>query len=811
MMKLLQLHTTIWLCLVTTVNLLSQNSYLVTGELQDDLGQPIAYANAVIYNAIDTTIAKMNYSEDDGSFEIRVDGPGEYFLEVTYVGLANFRSTEFTLDEANQTRKFSTITLNPQGETLAEVVVTARKPLLEVKPDKMVVNVAGSINATGNNALELLRKSPGVMVDQNENISLLGKSGVQVYINGKRSPLSGDQLANYLKSLPSEDIDNIELITQPSARYDAEGNAGIINIVLRKNQNEGYNANVALSYSKGERSNYNGSVNGNYKNGRVNVYGSLSYYDNDYLNTQVIYRNQNGMVFDQDLKSLSNVNGLNYRGGIDYQLSDRSTLGVMINGNNNVWDWVKESKALILSQGSNVVDSILWSDGGNHSSNNNMNYNLNYQWKGSNDQTLNFDADYGYFGRDNEQDQPNVYTDGSGEEILRRNDYFIKSPSRIDIYTLKSDYERPFLSGQLSGGLKWSKVLTDNNFNFYEVYGEEKVQDMNRSNDFTYDEQVYAAYLSFQRAFEKWSFQGGLRAEHSRTRGLLESLQDIELDDVKRNYTDLFPSMGLTYNLNDKNALQLTYSRRINRPNYSSLNPFEFQLDELTYEKGNPFLTPEYTNKLQVSHTWNHSITTSLGYSHTRDLITQIIEVEEGNAAYQTHQNLATQKDISLGVSGSVPITSWWSSFSNLMYYYRETYGEVNQGKEARLNLNSFTVYSQHTFTLPGKMSLEIDGYYNSPSLWGGQFVSASQWGVNAGVQRKLFQDKATLKLAFSDLFNSQGWESRSEVGDFYLFTKGTWDSQRVRLSFSYTLGNTGIKVRQRATGLEDEKSRVGS
>src|SRR5690606_8527377 len=246
---------------------------------------------------------------------------------------------------------------------------------------------------------------------------------------------------------------------------------------------------------------------------------------------------------------------------------------------------------------------------------------------------------------------------------------FIKSPSRIDIYTLKSDYERPFLSGQLSGGLKWSKVLTDNNFNFYEVYGEEKVQDMNRSNDFTYDEQVYAAYLSFQRAFEKWSFQGGLRAEHSRTRGLLESLQDIELDDVMRNYTDLFPSMGLTYNLNDKNALQLTYSRRINRPNYSSLNPFEFQLDELTYEKGNPFLTPEYTNKLQVSHTWNHSITTSLGYSDRKSVVTQIIEVEEGNAAYQTHQNLATQKDISLGVSGSVPITSWWSSFSNLMYY----------------------------------------------------------------------------------------------------------------------------------------------
>lgn len=798
----------VWFC--PTIGLFGQTSFDVSGVLEDETGQPLAYANAVVYSTADSSIVKMNYSEDDGQFEVAVNEPGNYFLEITYVGLEGFRSQAFELNSNNPSRNFSTIVLAARGERLDEVVVTARKPLLEVKPDKMVVNVAGSINSSGNNALELLRKSPGVMIDQNENISLLGKSGVQIYINDKKSPLSGDQLANFLKSMPSEDIESIELITQPSAKYDAEGNAGIINIVLRKSQNEGYNANVALSYSQGEKASYNGSLNTNYKNGKFNAYGSLSLYDNHWPNTQTLYRDQNGMIFDQDLKSLSHGRGFNYRAGMDYQLSSQSTLGVLVNGNESSWDWMKESKALIRSKGSNTIDSILWSDGGVESQYSNTNYNVNYQWRGNQNQSLNIDADYGHFGLENAQDQPNVYTDATGQEVLQRNDYFIQAPSDIDIYTLKSDYEQPLWSGQLSTGLKWSKVLTDNNFNFFRVLDDEKIRDLNRSSDFEYDEQVYAAYLSYNARVDKWGFQGGIRAEHSRTRGLLESQQDIELDDVKRHYTDFFPSLGVTYQVNDKNALQLNYSRRINRPNYNSLNPFEFQLDELTYEKGNPFLTPEYTQKIQLNHTWNHSINTAVGYSHTKDMITQIIEVEEGNAAYQTHRNLASQKDISLSVSGSVPITSWWSSFSNLMYFYRETFGQVNQGQDARLTINSATLYSQHTFTLPGELSLEIDGYYNSPTIWGGQFVNEAQWGVNAGIQKKLFQDKATLKLSVSDIFDSQGWASHSEVGDFYLSTRGTWDSQRIRVSFSYALGNTKVKARQRTSGLEDEKSRVG-
>ncbi len=799
----------IWLC--PMVNLFCQTPYQVSGHLQDESGQPVAYANAVLYQSSDTSVVKMNYSGDDGSFVVQSDEPGNFYLEITYVGLQDFRSETFDLNVDNPQQDFQTLTLATRGEKLKEVVVTARKPLLEVKPDKMVVNVAGSINSSGNNALELLRKSPGVMVDQNENVSLLGKSGIQIYINDKKSPLSGEQLANYLKSMPSEDIERIELITQPSARYDAEGNAGIINIVLRKNQNEGYNANVALSYSQGEKSNYSGSVNTNYKSGNVNLYGSLSYYDNEYPNTQVIYREQNGMVFDQDLKTLSKSDGINYRAGVDYNLSDKSVLGVLVHGNNNSWDWRKESRAQIGRKGSTEIDSILWSNGGNRSDNHNTNFNVNYQLKGEKEQSLNIDADYGFFNHKNEQEQPNIYTDASGEEILQSREYFIMAPSRIDIYTLKSDYEQPLWAGKITTGLKWSKVLTDNNFNFFDVLDDVKIKDGDRSNDFAYDEQVYAAYIAYNKKVDKLGIQGGLRVEHSRTHGLLESQQDVELDDVKRNYTDFFPSMGITYDLNDKNVVQLTYSRRINRPNYSSLNPFEFQLDELTYEKGNPFLTPEYTNKVQLSYTWNHMITSSAAYSHTRDLITQIIEVGEENSAYQTHSNLASQKDISVSVSGSSPICTWWSALTNINYFYRETFGKVNQGKDASLHLNSFQLYAQHTFTLPGDFSLEIDGYYNSPSLWGGQFVSTRQWGVNAGVQKKLFQDKATLKLAVSDIFDSQGWESYSEVGDFYLSSKGTWDSQRVRLSFSYSLGNSGVKTRQRSTGLEDEKSRVGS
>lgn len=797
----------IWACL-TSAN--AQSPFTITGNLNDESEEVISYANIVLYDGADTSIVKMNYSEDNGDFLLETDQAGSYFIEITYIGLQGYRSQPFELNPGQPTKEFSTITLKVQGETLKELVVTARKPLLEVKPDKMVVNVAGSINAAGNNALELLRKSPGVMVDHNENISLMGKSGIQIYINGKRSPLNGDQLANYLKSLPSEDIENIELITQPSAKYDAEGNAGIINIVLRKNQSEGYNTNIATGYSQGEKARYNGSVNTNLKKGKFNVYGALSYNNNQWPNSQVIYREQNGMVFDQQLNTLSSGEGLNYRGGIDYSLSSKSILGIMIHGNTNEWDWAKESTAYIRSTDHSEIDSILISDGGNFSKNTNTNYNINYKYTGEKDQSLNIDADYGVFGHKNHQDQPNIYTDASGQEILQRRDYYIEAPSEIEILTIKTDYEQPVWAGKMGTGLKWSKVLTDNTFDFYNVFSGDKFQDMDRSNDYTYDEQVFAGYLTYNTKINKWGIKGGLRAEHTRSRGILESQMQTELNDVRRNYTDIFPSLGFTYDLSEKNVLQLSYSRRINRPNYNSLNPFEFKLDELTYEKGNPFLSPEYTNKLQLSHTWNHMITSTLGYSETKDMISQLIEVADGNAAYQTYQNLASQKDISFNVSGSIPIVEWWSAFSNATYNYRETFGEVNQGQEARLHLNSFNFYSQHTFTLPSDFSLELDGFYNSPTIWGGQFVSKQQWGINLGVQKKLFDNKANLKVAINDIFNTMRWESNSKVGDFFLLSRGNWDSQQLKVSFSYSLGNNKIKSRQRSTGLEDEKNRVG-
>lgn len=799
----------IFLLILNSFSLQSQTAYEVTGNLQDDSSQPVSYANAVLYQVSDSAVVRMNYSEENGDFTIGTDQAGQYYLEVTYVGLQTYRSQPFDLNESSRSKDFGSIALSVQGETLDQVVVTARKPLLEVHPDKMVVNVAGSINSAGNNALELLRKSPGVMVDQNDNISLLGQSGVRIYINGKKSPLSGDQLANYLKSLPSEDIENIELITQPSARYDAEGNAGIINIVLRKNQSEGYNANVALSYAQGKKARYNGSVNTNYKTGKVNLFGALTYYRNEWPNDQILYREQNGMIIDQDLEQLSLGSGWNFRGGLDYQLSSNSILGVMVNGNTNEWDWNKESRALIRTQGQTVIDSILLSGGGVYSDSRNTNYNLNYKFTGDRDQSLNFDADYGYFSRENDQDQPNTYFDGTEQQILRERNYFIQAPSDIHIFTLRSDYEQPLWEGTFSTGLKWSRVLTDNTFNFFNIIEEVRMPDDERSNDFTYDEQVYAAYGSYNKKIGKWGLQAGLRVEHTYSRGILESRIETGQDDVERNYTDLFPNVGFTYDLNDKNALQLNYSSRINRPNYSSLNPFEFKLDELTFEKGNPFLSPEYTRKVQVGHTWNHIITTSLSYAHTRDLITQLIDIGAGNTAYQTYRNLASQKDFSLNISGTIPITDWWSAYTNANWYYREAERLKNQTENIKLHINSVQVYSQHTFTLPGEFSLELNGYYNSPTIWGGQFISKQQWGVNAGVQKKLFNGQATLKLAVDDLFNSMGWESYSDVEDFYFYTRGNWDSQQVKLSFSYALGNNKIKTRQRSTGLEDEKSRV--
>ncbi|MCB0633112.1 MAG: TonB-dependent receptor [Lewinella sp.] len=792
--------------------LYAQSAGKITGSLLDAEGKPISYANVILFTVADTNMVKAEITDDKGLFELGGIPAGDYWIKASFVGLPDFKSESLVV-EAGKTLALPAFRLQPATNDLAEVVVKAQKPLIEVKPDKMVFNVDGSINAQGNTALELLRKSPGVMVDNNDNIMLQGRSGVRVYIDGKPSPLSSSDLASYLSTLQSSEIESIEIITNPSSKYDAQGNGGIINIKFKKDKNLGANGSFDAGYSIGKLPRYNAKLSGNYRNKKVNLFGSYGYGEGKNENIFNLYREQSGLSFDQRNINLSNWNNHNFRVGADLFLNKKSTIGFMTNGNISDYHGNSNSRTPIAVIGSGIVDSMLLASNIHNGMRSNYNFNLNYAFDGGNGTTWNVDADYGLFKNDGDEYQPNRYTDPTGTEIFEERIYANETPTTINISTFKIDHERNLFGGKLGVGIKLSQVNTDNTFNFFNVINGDKDLDETRSNQFDYKENVNAAYANYSgKISEKMSYQLGLRAEQTNSEGDLTAYMASEEDNVKRSYLDFFPSGGLTYQANQMNSLQLTYSRRIDRPSYQDLNPFQNRLDELTFEKGNPFLNPQYSHNFQLTHTYKYRFNTSLSYSRTTDLITRITDTSGVSASFITWLNLAQQDVYSLSFSAPIQITKWWNSYVSLTGSRTENTADYGDGKIVDLQATSFNGYAQQAFSLPKDLKLEISGWYNSPGIWGGTFKMKAMGNVDIGLQKKILEGRANLKVSVSDVFRTNRWSGISQFGSLYMKAGGNWDSRRLNVNFSYRFGNDEVKAaRRRRTGLEDEQRRIKS
>lgn len=788
----------------------------ISGLVLDAAKQPLSFANVLLLNAADTSLLKAEYTTEDGTFEIPAVLPGTYFIQVSYVGLPERTTPPFRFAEG-EVKRLETIVMDDASVDLAQATVTARKPLVEVHPDKTVFNVEGSINATGSDAMELLRKAPGVIVDNNDNIILSGKNGVRVYINNKPTHLSSDDLANYLRTLQSSDIERIEVITNPSSKYEAEGNAGIINIKLKKDKRLGANGTVNLGYSHGIKERYNGGFSGNYRNKVMNVFGSYNYNDGASFNENNLYREQYDLIVDQTFAMDNKWQSHNFRLGTDFFLSKQSTFGFLLTGNKTNYDDHSNGTAFLSSPASTGIDSTLRALTTSTGDRDNYNANLNYRFDNGEGVTWNVDADYGFFKNNNVQDLPNTYLAGNGSDasaVLSEYIYKTIAPTEIDIYAFKVDHERNIGKGKFSTGLKTSYVKTDNDFQFFNVIEDNPVVDPDRTNHFIYTEWVQAAYVNYQRQLGKVGFQAGLRVEHTNSEGDLTALKPVNDQNVKRDYLDFFPSAGITWQVNDMNMLQATYSRRLDRPSYQDLNPFEGRVDELTFQKGNPFLNPQYTNSVQLTHTYKYMYNTSISYSKTTDLIANITDVDarDSSAAFLTTDNLASQKNLSLTFSAPFSFAKWWNSYANLNAYRTHNTADFGDDKTVDITVYAFNIYMQHSFTLPKGFVAEISGWYNSPAVWEGTFETDDMWSIDAGVQRKFFDDALTLKLSVSDIFHSQRWSGSSRLGVLHIRGNGYWDSQRLRLNATWNFGNQQVKgARRRSTGLEDEQRRIKS
>lgn len=787
----------------------SKDDPQIKGKIVDEKGSEIPYATVLLQKSADTTMVKADISDEDGEFTFVNIAAGNYFIEISYIGYTNILSATFEYD-GKSIYMVPVLTLKQQAEQLAEVVVKSSRPIVEVQPDKTIFNVDGSINAVGNTALELLRKSPGVVVDNNENLLLQGKNGVQVYIDGKRSPLTNADLANYLKTLQSNEIDAIEIITNPSAKYDAEGNAGIINIRLKKDQNLGFNGSFNGGYRYGKTSKYNGSASGNYRNRDFNTFGSYNLFSGDNINEFSLYREQSGNSYDQiNLNNNRNENH-GFRFGTDLFLNDKSTLGFLVNGNLSDSRSRSNSNTDIAAINNRVIDSFLIASNDIDQNRDNLNLNVNYTFKGQKDKSLNIDLDYGLYRNSSTSFQPNQYLAADGVTLLFERTFSNVTPTDIDIFTAKVDYETNLWGGKLGFGAKVSDVTTDNTFDNYDIIEGQPIKNLNRSNNFIYQENVNAAYTSWQKQLSpKINFMAGVRMEHTQSMGELTSTQEVD-EVVERDYVNFFPSGGLTWQANDHNSWRLGYSRRIDRPGYQDLNPFEFQLDELTFQRGNPFLNPQYSNSYSLTHTYKYTLNTTLSYTVIKDVFTQITDVVDERAATLTNINLALQTNLALTVSYPFTVAKWWTVYSTLTAYRIHNEADID-GKIIDLNANALNFYGQNTFLLPKGFKGELSGWYNAPTLWG-NWVTNSQYDVSIGISKSFWGDNATFKMTISDLFYTNAWGGESRFGNLYMRGGGNWESRQIRMNFTYLFGNKQVKAaRNRKTGMEEEQNRISS
>ena len=787
----------------------------ISGIIKDEQGKALSGASVALKKLKDSSIAKLAVTNSSGRYEFPSIQPGNYFLNATYVGHAAGNSASFEFSGTGDLTA-PAVSLSKISGNLKEVTVVSRKPVIEVRADKTIMNIEGSVNAVGQDALELLRKSPGVLVDKDDNISLSGKNGVQVYIDGRPTPLSGKDLSDYLKTIQSSQIEAIELITNPSAKYDAAGNAGIINIRLKKNKSFGTNGSVNAGYSIGIFPKYNGGLALNHRNKKINVFGNYNYNRNHNESYMNFYRTQLDTSFDQKGTMTFRNKSHGFKAGLDYFMNSKQTIGIMVNGNFNTNSFANYGRTPISYIPTGVLDRILVADNTSNGERKNMNFNFNYRYADTSGRELNMDADYGFYNLDNNQFQPNYYFDPTGNTLQSSRIYNMIAPTNIDIYTFKADYEQNLKKGRLGFGAKIAYVKSGNDFQRYNVMPSFKSLDTLRSNNFHYKENVNAAYVNYNRPFKGFMIQAGLRVENTNAEGISNGFSwnngYVQYDSTfKRNYTDVFPSAAITFNKKPTSQLSITYSRRIDRPAYQDLNPFEFKLDEYTYQKGNTYLRPQYSNIFGLAHTYKYKLTTQLTYTHVKDVFTQLIDTAEKSKSFITKKNLATQDIVNLSISYPFQYKSY-SFFATASTYYSHYKADFGTGRKVDLDVIAYNFYSQHTLKLNKTLTAELSGFYSSPSIWQGTFKSKEMWGIDAGLQKVIFKGKGNLKASVSDIFKTMQWGGTSDFTGQYIKAGGGWESRQFKLNLTYRFGSMQVKAaRQRKTGLEDENKRVGS
>lgn len=776
----------------------------VTGKVHVENSVPLASATAYLMKAKTTVILKAVVTDENGEYQFSDIQAGSYYVEAKMVGYTPNKSNVFDISKSDY--KVPAILLNTDTRKLQEVAVEGKRPMVESKPGKLVLNVENSPLAAGNNALDIVQRAPGVSLDNNNNLQLMGQSGVSVTIDGRQTYMSGEQLVNFLKSTDGNQIKSVEVITTRAAKDDAEGAVGTINIVLKKNRMEGFNGTFNITAGRGEKFRGNSSLSLNYKKNNTTVFGSYAYSDEKshrkLLLDRVIQNKGEKTYFKQRSILDEKEQNHSYRFGVEQRTSARNTLTVQFNGSNNIEYNDNDSKTNV-GRSFTTLDSLLISTSQFKELFDRYSANLNNEFRiDSNGRKLTLDLDWSKFKSSKRVGYNNQYFDGQMDAITPEEIQRSRMPIGIDIYVAKLDYEQPLSKvSKLEMGAKYSNVTSDNDLTFEDFLNNSWINNEKRTNHFVYKEQIAAGYIDYNNTIGKWGLKVGARGEYTFSDGNSLTLNK----QVKRNYFKLFPNANLTYTLHENHILSLGYARKITRPNYRQLNPFDYFIDKLTFERGNPYLNPQFSNEFTLNYTLMQRYNVTLGINDVRDAIVE--SMGQDSVLKQTwviRENLGKNLTAYLNLNIPVTVSKIWSMNNNITGIHFDFDGMVS-GRPLKRKSFLLQATSMHNLKLAKSLSANVNLRYFSPFKYNVYDMKA-RWDMEVGATKTFKDQRSSLKLAVSDLFNTGNQNLKTNFGDFDSSIRQYQDRRVVRLTYSYKFGNLKNNYRKKDTSNEEKE-----
>ncbi len=774
----------------------------------DEQQQPIANATVELRKTDSKTLIKAAITSDKGIADFLINGEGKYVATVIALGYATKNTVIFELPATNKTIN---VNLVQSAKSLQEVNITAKKPFVQRVQGKTIINVDASVTNAGTTVLEVLEKSPGVMVDRNGGISLQGKPSVLVMIDDKPTYLSGTELSNLLGSMSSAQVNQIELITSPSAKYDASGNAGIINIKTKKNRQEGFNGNFLTNVGQGKYLKNNNSLVLNFRKGRMNTFVNYGFNYNKNFTSIYAYReyfnNQGGISAALDQPSyLGNIGKNNsLKTGLDFYASEKTTFGLTLSGTLVKRKGEGDAVATWLNA-KNEIDLAISTYSGSDFRLRNGAVNVYGRHNINKKQDIGFDVDYLRYAIDNDQNFQNIRTGTIAYNQGSRGDI----PSKLRIFSVKADYILQLgKNAKLEAGVKSSAINTDNTADYQYFNGTNWAESLKKSNHFLYEEHINSVYSSIEHKINRLSYQLGLRYENTNYNGNQLGNAQQQGSNFSKKYQDFFPSGYVAYQVDSVNSFSFTAGRRFNRPAYQKLNPFVFIINKYTYQRGNPFFLPQYSWNFELSHSYGQVLTTALSYSGIANYFSQLFLSEGNDILVYTEGNVGRMHNLGIAVTAQVSPFKWWSLTAQSNFNYKKLSGYQNVNYQSSVKQLHTSLNNQ--FRINSTLNAEISGFYTTKARNDLQELLSPTGQLSAGLVKTILKGKGSLKLSARDIFYTQSMEGITDfpgASEYFILWR---DSQVINLGFSYRFGKPLKTTKRSNGGAGDEMNRAGA